>query len=204
MKITQNNKLVKIGEIKPNTYNPKLNFRENEDNGNEFEKIKNSIEKFGQVQPIIVRQLEDDSYEIINGYHRFEAMKELGYEDIEIKDLGKIDFDTAIAIALQTEDTKVPIDSIELAQLMKNLTTPEKPIEYWANLFPYSAELIKSKIDLIHFDFSQFEDKNNEPDLKTLSYVFSFKDEVDLAKVGDYFNQFPKEERGAELAKLIG
>lgn len=190
--------------ILPIIYNPKLNYKENENNQLEFDKVKKSLQKFGQLQPIIVRQLDDEIYEIVNGYHRFEAMKELGYTEIEVKDLGKIDFDQAVAIALQTEDTKIPIDNVELASLINTLVTEEKPIEYWSELLPYDAELIKSKIELINFDFSQYEKEQQGASLSDLTYSFKCKDESELAKIKDYFDQFPEEERSQALFQLIG
>lgn len=205
MQIIQNNLIVPIEKVKPNEYNPKLDFRANDDNLKEYEKVKKSLQIAGQIQPIIVRELEDGNYEIINGYHRWEAMKELGYIEIEVKNLGKIDWDTAVSRALLTEDTKIPIDVIELAELMKKVVTPEKPAEYWANLLPYNAELIQAKIELLNFNFDQLgQDDGGEIDLANLSYTFKFSNETDLAKVKDYFEQFPKEGRGEALVKLLG
>ena len=181
MDINTNNLVVKIDLVQPNKYNPKLNFRENEHNLIEYEKIKNSLEKFGQVEPILVREIEGGKYEIVNGFHRYKAMKELESQEIEIKNLGKIDFDTAVAIALQTEDTKIPIDNIELSSLMKQLVTEDKDIEYWAKLLPYDAEIIQSKIDLIDFDFEQFNNDREEEggEIDNSSFSFKIKDEVD-------------------------
>ena len=147
--------------------------------------------------------MNDGNFEIINGFHRFEAMKELGSTEIEIKNLGKMDFDKAVSYALSTEDTKVPIDNIELAELMKKIVTPEKPLDYWASLLPYDSELIKSKIDLLEFDFEQYQEEGQGMDLSSLTYSFKFKDETGLAKVRDYFEQFPKEERGDALIQLL-
>ena len=203
MEINTNNLVVKIELLKPNDYNPKLDFRVNEDNAKEYEKIKNSLRIAGQISPVIVRELEDGTYEIINGYHRWEAMKELGYTEIEIKNLGKIDFDLAVSRALLTEDTKVPIDNIELAELLKRVVTLEKTVEYWADILPYEPETIQAKIDMVNFDFAQYNSEHTQADMTNLSYTFKFKDEVELAKVRDYFGQFPDNERGQALLDFL-
>jgi uncharacterized ParB-like nuclease family protein len=203
MEINTNNMVVNINMVQPNDYNPKVDYKEDEENAKEFEKIKESIKIAGQIQPVIVRELDDGKYEIINGYHRWSAMKELGSEEIEIKNLGKIDFDIAISRALLTEDTKVPVDAIELANLMKELVTDEKPIEYWQELLPYTGEVIKSKIDLLDFDFTQYDEESEGVSLKNLTYSFKFEDEEELTKIKDYFSQFEKDERGKELLSLI-
>lgn len=192
MEINTNNSKVKIDLIKPNSYNPKVNFRENTHNFVEYEKVKKSLEKFGQVEPILVRELEDNTYEIVNGYHRYEAIKELGGEEIEIKNLGKISFDEAVAIALQTEETKIPIDNIELSGLIKSLISEEKNIEYWAELLPYTAEVIQNKLELVDFNFDQFnkesegEEKLNKEDGE--SFSFKIKDEQEAEMCGKALN----------------
>jgi len=201
--INTDNKIVAIDSVKPNEYNPKLDFKENEDNGKEFEKIKQSLSRHGQVDPVLVRELEDGTFEIVNGFHRYEAMKELGATEIEVKNLGKIDFDKAVAYALSTEATKVPIDDVELAALMKRLVTEEKGTGYWAELLPYEAELLQSKIDLLDFDVSQF-DKEGEGDSGAFNYQFKFDNNDDLMKVEDYFDDHSQEEKNKMLLDLIG
>lgn len=155
--INNDNRIVKIDEVVPNDYNPKLHYDEDEHNFHEFQKIKDSIQKAGQIQPILVRELENGKFEIINGFHRWSAMKELEFEYIEIKNLGKLDFDTAVSRALLTEDTKVPIDKVELGNLFKRIVTTEKNAEYWADLLPYTPDLIKTNLELLDFDPNAYE-----------------------------------------------
>lgn len=72
---------IKTDNALPNQYNPNLM------SGKEFDRLKYSIQKFGQVVPILVRQVrtvaQDGSavYEIVDGEHRWRALKELGIED---------------------------------------------------------------------------------------------------------------------------
>ncbi len=193
--INTNNIVVNIKNVVSNDYNPKLNIDDSEDNREEFEKVKDSIKIAGQIQPLIVRELDNGKYEIINGYHRWRAMQELKYKEIEIKNLGKIDFDTAVSRALLTEDTKIPIDGIELSALIKKLVTNEKPISYWAPILPYTPEVIQEKIDLINFDFDEFgnQDEETEDDSVNFTFKVSMKNsEVckrALTMVGDNNNE---------------
>ena len=81
MKIIENNQVVSISGVRPNEYNPKPNYNDTEELKQEFQKIKTSLRIHGQIDPVLVRQVkENDGYEIINGYHRYVAMKELGFE----------------------------------------------------------------------------------------------------------------------------
>jgi len=64
---------IKIEKLIPNRYNPRKITKDS------FEKLKNSINEFGFVDPIIVRK-NKNKYEIIGGHQRYNAAKELGYE----------------------------------------------------------------------------------------------------------------------------
>ena len=69
MEIFQNNKVVDIELLIPNNYNPKPDYMATEELQLEFSKIKDSLEYHGQIDPVIVREM-NGKYEIINGYHR--------------------------------------------------------------------------------------------------------------------------------------
>ena len=157
-KIIENNLKVSIDKVKPNNFNPKLNFREYPDLGKEFNRIKKSLKTYGQLDPIQVRELDDGTFELINGYHRWEAMKELGFVEIEIKNLGKISREQAIKIAISTEDTKIPLEQIEVAKLLKEIRDSEIGLEG----LPYEIEDIEAKINLLEFDWKQDNDKSKK------------------------------------------
>lgn len=60
---------------------------------NEYKALKNSIRTFKELKEgkrVIVRQLSNNKYQIINGEHRYRAMVELGLEKIPVFDLGQI------------------------------------------------------------------------------------------------------------------
>ena len=66
---------IKIDKLVPNPWNP------NEQGNRVFEKEKNSIKRFGFIDPITVRK-KDDSFEILDGEHRVKACKELNFEEV--------------------------------------------------------------------------------------------------------------------------
>lgn len=84
----------KIGELKPAEYNPRKALTPEDA---EWQKIKNSIEKFGYIDPIIINA--DGT--IIGGHQRYSVLSELGYEEIDVVvlDLNKED-EKALNIAL--------------------------------------------------------------------------------------------------------
>ena len=66
---------VKIKDLISPDYNPR------EITNEEMEKLKKSIKEFDYVDPIIVNSYNNH---IIGGNQRFEAMKQLGYDEIEV------------------------------------------------------------------------------------------------------------------------
>ena len=161
MKIIENNQVVDIKKVRPNNYNPKKKIEEDEDNRIQYEKVKKSIREHGQIDPVLVREVEN-GFEIVNGFHRYMAMKELGYDKIEIKNLGKISRQDAIAKALSTEEIHIPLDQIEVAELVKEY----KESEFDLNLLPYNTEEIQEKIELLDFDWDSFNNQDDFVDLE--------------------------------------
>jgi len=156
VKVAEGYLVVGISLVKPNDYNPKKDYREDHANRVMFEKVKKSLESHKQIDPIIVRELEDGTYEIINGFHRYMAMTELGYKEIEVKNLGKMSRQQAIAKALSTEAPKIPLDELEVAQLVKEFVDQKFDLTE----LPYSMDEIEAKIELLDFDWKNFNEQD--------------------------------------------
>ncbi len=73
---------VKIEQLEPAAYNPR------QISTKQYKDLKESITKFGIVDPLIVNK---SSYTIVGGHQRYKICKELGYKDIAciILDLNK-------------------------------------------------------------------------------------------------------------------
>ncbi|MDU2672825.1 MAG: site-specific DNA-methyltransferase [Clostridium sp.] len=69
-------KKLKIDLLVPADYNPRKKLKPGDA---EFEKIKNSINEFGYVDPVIVNK----DLTVIGGHQRISVLKTLGYEEIE-------------------------------------------------------------------------------------------------------------------------
>ena len=68
-----------VESLKPNPRNPRTNFTDAELN-----ELTDSIKERGIIQPIVVRALEDGSYEIIAGERRWRAAQKAGLHDVPI------------------------------------------------------------------------------------------------------------------------
>jgi ParB family chromosome partitioning protein len=88
------------------------------------EEIKESFEKDGQWNPIIVRPNEDGNteYQVVSGAHRLEAAKQIGWSDIDamVKDLGDED---ARGLAVKTNRMQKQMKDEEIGELCKELYT---------------------------------------------------------------------------------
>jgi len=147
MNIVENNMVVDIDLVIPNNYNPKPDFNSTEELQLEFEKIKDSIAYHGQIDPLIVREL-NGKYELVNGFHRLQAMKDLGFEKVEIKNLGDITREEAIKKTLSFEELQIPLDRIEVAKLIVALDKDGKSLEG----LPYDADVIDSLKKMLDYD----------------------------------------------------
>lgn len=67
---------IPIGDLRPAAYNPRKKLKAGD---KEYEKIKNSIQAFGYVEPIIVNY----DMTVIGGHQRLTVLKDLGYTEVE-------------------------------------------------------------------------------------------------------------------------
>lgn len=147
-------------ELKANSWNTNRVNREN------FEKLKKSLQALSCFKPILVREI-DAGFEILAGYHRNEAAKELGFPVVPIINIGKIDDDRAKEISLvdntrygedDTEALNKLLDSFEtnlLEEILPELVSVEIP-ETADALEKLHEELKKTKEDESEFKVLKF------------------------------------------------
>lgn len=141
------------------------------DDAEKAAKLKSNIERNGQLENIIVRELPDDLYEVVNGNHRLSAFQDIGTPTVVCYNLGPISIAKAKRVAIETNETRFETDSIKLAELLKSLVEgpdAEFEIAELATSLPYTEVDIEDRIKLLSFDWSQFkehapEEKENDP-----------------------------------------
>ena len=114
-----------ISQIHPNKGQPRKKF-----NQEELEELASSIKSQGLLQPIIVRSLNDDSYEIIAGERRWRAAQTAGLHQIEciVKDFDENKmFEAGLIENIQREDLNVIEEAKAYNKLLdkKNITNEE-------------------------------------------------------------------------------
>lgn len=97
----------------------KWNYKENDQKT--LEALKANIAKNGQLESIIVRELPNNKYEVVNGNHRLEVFKSLEIKEVDAYSLGDIPLKEAQRIALETNETRFKSNEDDLFRLLDSL-----------------------------------------------------------------------------------
>ncbi|MCG7335108.1 nucleoid occlusion protein [Sporosarcina sp. ACRSM] len=106
---------VKIEEIRPNKYQPRTVFSEEK-----IEELARTIHTHGVIQPIVIRSVDTDSYEIIAGERRYRAMKKLGWAEVP-SIIRELDDKETASIALIENLQREELTAIEEAYAYEKL-----------------------------------------------------------------------------------
>lgn len=140
-----------------------------QENPEMMEKLKNNIKRNGQIENIIVRELDNEKYEVINGNHRLEVLTGLNHEYVICYNLGKISDNDARRIAIETNETKFDSDKEKLVVLINSLLE-DSTLDSLENTLPYTSDELQNIKDLKDFNWSEFDqhrkDKYGDKDLE--------------------------------------
>lgn len=106
---------VELDKIVPNPYQPRRTFDEEA-----LQELATSIKSIGLVQPITLRKLEEDSYEIIAGERRFRASQMAGLSAIPAY-VKTVEDDETMEMALIENIQREDLNSIEIALAYQKL-----------------------------------------------------------------------------------
>ena len=161
---------LKIEDLVPADWNYKT------DDEFKAEKLKNNIKRNGQIENLIVRELNTGYYEVCNGNHRLSVFKELGFKEVVCYNLGKISQIQSQRIAIETNETKFGIDDEKFSNLLRELKD-EFSFEDLVDTMPFTENELKMLIDLngdLNFDNVPFDKKpdNKLVDDETVKQTF--------------------------------
>lgn len=100
---------VSLDKIVPNPDQPRTQFKKEE-----IEELAASIEKDGLLQPILVRQMTDGTYQIIAGERRWQASRAAGLKKVPVR-IKEADDDQALELALIENIQRSDLNPIEEA-----------------------------------------------------------------------------------------
>ena len=107
--------LIPINDIFPNLYQPRKHFDEEA-----IDELSMSIKAYGIIQPLSVRRIGDDKFELVAGERRLRAAKKIGLIEVPAIIVDITDMDSA-AIALLENLQREDLNYIEEAEAYYNL-----------------------------------------------------------------------------------
>jgi ParB family chromosome partitioning protein len=105
-----------INNISPNPYQPRIEFDEVA-----LEELKKSILENGLIQPITVRRVQLDRYELISGERRLRACKEIGFREIPAYVIKVETKEAMLALSLIENIQREKLNAIEIGNAYKRL-----------------------------------------------------------------------------------
>jgi len=112
-RMEQHPALIPLERIQPNPDQPR------KVRGNPSPTLKESIRRFGVLQPIVVRPLEDGRYMIVSGERRYRAALALGMKEIPAV-VREMDDSTAFEAAIAENGVRQNLDPLENVEIVIN------------------------------------------------------------------------------------
>lgn len=164
------------------------NYKEN--NKELAEKLANNIKRNGQIENIIVRELDTGFYEVVNGNHRLDVLKKLGFETVYSFNLGVISEAQAKRIAVETNETKFSSNTESLSALVKELSIEFDDIDL---TMPFSEEEMNEMLTEVDIE-SENENKSSIEDSDIIgetsySILIELSSEDEARELNDEMNK---------------
>jgi ParB family transcriptional regulator, chromosome partitioning protein len=105
-----------VANITPNPYQPRVEF-----DPIALEELKKSILENGLIQPVTVRRLNQDNYELISGERRLRACREIGFKEIPAYVIKVDSKEAMLALSLIENIQREKLNAIEVANAYKRL-----------------------------------------------------------------------------------
>lgn len=117
---------VPIDRIQPNRYQPRVEFDESA-----LDELKDSVKEFGVLQPLLVRKMADNRYELIAGERRLRAARLAGLKEVPV-DVREFNNEEIAQIALIENIQRENLNAMEEAKaydrLMKEFSLTQETV----------------------------------------------------------------------------
>jgi len=137
-----NIKKLPVGSITPNDWNP------NRMDDRVFHSLRAGMEKLGYLQPVVVREVGEGAYEIIDGEHRWRAAQEDGKKQIECVIVDLTD-EEAMTATLALNNVRGEADPIALAEVVVDLLRRDMSLEELVELTALDELAVRDMVELI-------------------------------------------------------
>lgn len=128
-------------------------------------KIDASVVKLGMFKPVLVRTLPDGTLQIIGGQHRVESALRLKLKTVPYHNLGAISDQQAKEIGLVDNARYGADDTLQLAELLEGLGTPED----LARFLPYSDSELDSIFSSVNIALDDLDMPDGDDDAPSVA-----------------------------------
>lgn len=172
-----NLKDIPIEKINPNEYNP------NEMNESTFNHLKKEYNRIGYLQPILVRPVENDEYEIVDGEHRYKAGKKIGLKTLKciVKEMTE---EEAKITTINMNDIKGTDNPVKKAELIVSLNKQFEAKELSELLNKSETEIMEQEL-LVNLPESEDFDElttESEPEIYEITLSYIKQEEINIIK----------------------
>jgi hypothetical protein len=185
------------------------NYKEEDEK--QTQKLIENFKRNGQVENIQIRELDNGSYEVVNGNHRLDVMNELKMKKCHVFNYGKITLAEAQRIAIETNETRFQTNAFKLGELIKDMSETFS-LDEMAKTMPFTEDEMNNMIDVLDFDWNTFEDDEEPLDLEkedkfdnTISFKVSedtYKNWIKLRERMKQLNGYDNESKVFEFAVI--
>lgn len=123
------------------------------------DKLKESILQDRSAGILAVRELEDGTYEIIDGNHRLKSILKLGVPKLKVENFGKISKADAILVARRRNFSWFEDDLVQLGKLLDEVVLDEYSIDDLIEFMPDDRSDIEK---LIKLNDNRFDEDNDD------------------------------------------
>ena len=197
--------IVNIDTLIPAEYNPRIELKSGMP---EYEKLKNSIQEFGYVEPIIVN---DRTGKVVGGHQRINVLKDLGYKEVEVV---HVDLDDAHEKALNVALNKISgnWDAKKLEDLLRDINpNTDLDVEFTGfdsdeldTIFEGSVELPEDLDDYFRGITEQEEEKRAEKNKIYINIGKDIKIEISDTEYDNIKAQYKAVGDSGFKARLMG
>lgn len=118
----------------------------------QINKLIKSIEYDNSAGILAVRKL-DEKYEVIDGNHRLEALRRMGWQEIQVENFGEIPKSKAIVISRRRNHVWFDDDLKAFSDLIKNDVLPDIDTDTLKEILPDTPDEIDNLINFGNFDW---------------------------------------------------
>lgn len=155
---------VKLSDLNSPSWNPRYITDE------DFKKLKNSLETFGYVDPIIVNK---HNMNIVGGNQRYQALKKLGYKEIDVVFINEPNLDKEKALNISLNKISGDWDTEKLNVLLEEIKLSEVDV----TLTGFDDTEIKEFDENINDEISEDVEDESEPSLETYQIIITCDNE---------------------------